>query len=171
MKFTKAFIVASACSFLALVSGCVTDQYDEDGVDYDRAGRVGYTRVTFTLVRADAPSEALPTVHHLYLDQTVSVPRAAAGGPLYTHVPEDRGGLGYRIESVRGATRLDIVDLDKLTPEGTPTQLYRMSCVADERNAAVWTSFDSPNRADDGSFVRIQMVDERSAVCGVGEIK
>jgi hypothetical protein len=147
----------------------VAEQYDENGVDYDRAGESGYARVTFSVVRADTSSQLLSTEHPLYLDRQLTVP--AAGGPAYAHVPEDRGELGYRIEANPGDASLEIVDLATPAADGSPTELYRMSCRAGSVNGSAGTTFDSPNRGEDGSFVRIEVVDIRSALCGSGTLR
>ncbi len=166
----KGFIVAFACSWLALATGCFQDTHDENGVDYERAGEAGYARVTFSVVRPNESVQLLPIAHHVYLDHVATVP--GAGGLAHAHVPEDRGQLGYRISSSgRGAAAIEIVDLGKLTAEGTPTSLYLISCRAESTNGNIWTAFDSPNRGDDGSFVRIELVDFRHVLCGRGTIQ
>lgn len=116
------------------------------------------------------PRERPLDLHEPILDdQTVTV--LSAGGLAHAHVPEDRGELGYRIDTSPGRTKIEIVDLATLTKEGTPTSPYLMSCRADSVNAGLGTTFDSPNRGTDGSFVRIELVDLRRAFCGRGLIQ
>jgi hypothetical protein len=104
----KTVLVALACAWLSLGTGCA-EQVDENGVDYDRAGDTGYARVTFSLVRPNASSELLPTVHHLYLDESGTIP--GAGG----HDAEVGAGINTAFDSPnRGAdgsfVRIEVVD-------------------------------------------------------------